>query len=255
MTGAERIAAHVMAAGPGGGVRAAQALREAAGAAWARGAPETAAAYLRRAAEEQLPRAELVPLLRELARALIATEGPGGFPALREALALASDAEREEIVVELGRALMIQGYFSDAAAVFARGRGEEARTELATVSVLDLALVRAAGGLDALAARAPARRLRRRRVDRGRPPPAREHRRRPRRAGRSPTPADLDRGRADRADGRRAARARRRELDRRRRRPPARTASSSCCASPSRCGRSCASARAASPRPRPTCAS
>ena len=155
VTGAERIAAHVMAAGPGGGVRAARALREAAGAAWARGAPETAAAYLRRAAEEQLPRAELVPLLRELARALIATEGPGGFPALREALALASDAEREEIVVELGRALMIQGYFSDAAAVFARGRGEEARTELATVSVLDLALVRAAGGLDALAHELP----------------------------------------------------------------------------------------------------
>ena len=69
-----------MAAGPGGGVRAARALREAADAAWARGAPETAVAYLRRATEEQLPRAELVPLLRELARALIATEGPGRLP-------------------------------------------------------------------------------------------------------------------------------------------------------------------------------
>ena len=47
VTGAERIAAHVMAAGPGGGVPAARALREAAAAAWARGAPETAVAYLR----------------------------------------------------------------------------------------------------------------------------------------------------------------------------------------------------------------
>ena len=56
MTGAERIAAHVLAAGPGGGVPAARALREAAAAAWARNAPETAVAYLKRAAEEQLPR-------------------------------------------------------------------------------------------------------------------------------------------------------------------------------------------------------
>ena len=138
---------------------------------------------LRRAAEEELPRDELVPLLRELARALIATEGPGGFPALREALALASGDEREEIVLELGRALLIQGYFTDAAAVFARGTSEEARTELATVSVLDLSLVRAAGGLDALAARPPARRLGGRRVDRGRSPAARGARRRPRRGG------------------------------------------------------------------------
>ena len=87
----ERVAAQVMAAGPGGGVWAAQALRAAAAAAWARGAPDVAATFLRRAAEEELPRDELVPLLRELARALIATEGPGGLPALREALALAPD--------------------------------------------------------------------------------------------------------------------------------------------------------------------
>ena len=84
--------------------------------------PDVAAAFLRRAAEEELPRDELVPLLRELARALIAVEGPGGFPVLREALALAPGAEREEIALELGRALFAQGYFTDAAAVFERGR-------------------------------------------------------------------------------------------------------------------------------------
>ena len=155
VTGAERIAAHVLAAGPGGGVPAARALREAAAAAWARNAPESAVVYLKRAAEEQLPRGELVPLLRDLARALTATEGPGGFPVLRDALALATGSEREELVLELGRALMVQGYFSDAAAVFARGESEEAHTELATVSVLDLALVRAAGGLDTLAQQLP----------------------------------------------------------------------------------------------------
>jgi tetratricopeptide (TPR) repeat protein len=110
---------------------------------------------LRRAAEEELPRDELVPLLRDLARALIAVEGPGAFPALREALALAAPEEREEITLELGRALLAQGYFTDAATVFEQGAGAEARTELATVAVLDLALVRRFGGLDAIASRVP----------------------------------------------------------------------------------------------------
>ena len=151
VSGPERIAAHVMAGGPGGGVWAAHALRTAAQAAWARGAPEIAAGFLRRAAEEELPREALVPLLRELARALIATGGPEGLPVLREALALAGD-ERREIALELGRALLVQGYFSDAAAVF-EDAGADA--ELATVAVLDLALVRRFGGLDGLAARLP----------------------------------------------------------------------------------------------------
>jgi len=120
VTGPERVAAHVMAAGPGGGVWAAQALRAAAAAAWARGAPEVAVTFLRRAADEELPRSELVPLLRELARALIATEGPGGFPVLRQALALGGD-ERGEIALELGRALFTQGYFGEACAAFEAG--------------------------------------------------------------------------------------------------------------------------------------
>ena len=71
--GPERVAAHVMASGPGGGAWAANALRAAADAAWARGAPDVAAGFLKRAAEEELGREELVPVLRELARALIAT--------------------------------------------------------------------------------------------------------------------------------------------------------------------------------------
>jgi DNA-binding CsgD family transcriptional regulator len=153
--GPERVAAQVMAAGPGGGVWAAQALRTAAAAAWARGAPDVAATLLRRAAEEELPRDELVPLLRELARALVAVEGPGGFPAFRQALALASGGQREEIALELGRALFAQGYFTDAAAVFELGVSAEATVELATVAVLDLSLVRRFGGLDAIAAQLP----------------------------------------------------------------------------------------------------
>ncbi len=123
------------------------ALRAAARAAWARGAPDVAAGFLRRAAQEELPRGELVPLLRELARALIATEGPIGFPVMREALALSADDERAEIALELGRALFTQGYFTEAcAALEAAG----ADSELAAIAVLDLSLVRRFGGLDAL---------------------------------------------------------------------------------------------------------
>ena len=135
-----------MASGPGGGVWAANALRAAADAAWARGAPDVAAGFLKRAAEEELGRDELVPVLRELARALIATEGPEGLPVLRQALALAGE-ERREIALELGHALLVQGYFSDGAAVFEQAGAED---ELATVAVLDLALVRRFGGLDGL---------------------------------------------------------------------------------------------------------
>ena len=155
VTGPERVAAHVMASGPGGGVWAAQQLRTAAAAAWARGAPDVAATFLGRAVEEELPRAVLVPLLRELARALVATSGPEALPVLREALALAEPEEREGLLLDLGQALFIQGYFPEAAAVFEQATSDEARAELATVAVLDLKLVRRFGGLDALADQLP----------------------------------------------------------------------------------------------------
>ena len=148
----EQVAAQLMAAGPGGGVWAVEALRTAARAAWARGAPDVAAEFLTRATEEEMPRAQLVGLLREQARALVAAEGPDGLPVLRQALALAEPDERAEIAVELGRSLFIQGYFADACAAFEAGGAE---AELATVAVLDLSLVRRFGGLDAIAARAP----------------------------------------------------------------------------------------------------
>ncbi len=148
----ERVAAQLMAAGPGGGVWAVEALRAAARAAWARGAPEVAAEFLTRAAEEEMPRAHLVGLLRELARARVASAGPDGLPVLRQALALAEGDERSEIALELGRSLFSQGYFGDACAAFEAGGAE---AELATVAVLDLSLVRRFGGLDAIAERAP----------------------------------------------------------------------------------------------------
>ena len=94
LTRPEHVAAQLMAAGPGLGAWTVEPLRAAARTAWARGAPDEAAALLRRAAEEEMPRAQLAGLLRELARALVAAEGPDGLPAMREALALAAPAER-----------------------------------------------------------------------------------------------------------------------------------------------------------------
>jgi DNA-binding CsgD family transcriptional regulator len=65
---AERIAAHLLLTGPAGDPARASALAEAARIARARGAPESAAAYLRRALEEPPPAAERDGLLLELGR-------------------------------------------------------------------------------------------------------------------------------------------------------------------------------------------
>jgi DNA-binding CsgD family transcriptional regulator len=65
---AERIAAHLLLTAPAGDPARVAELAEAARTARARGAPESAAAYLRRALEEPPPEAELHGLLLELAR-------------------------------------------------------------------------------------------------------------------------------------------------------------------------------------------
>src|SRR5205823_11054446 len=93
----EHVAAQLVAAEPGEGEWAVQALRRAARAAWARGAPDVAAGFLQRAREEEMSAETRVALLRELAPAVTATEGPGGFPYLYEALGLAPPELRAEI--------------------------------------------------------------------------------------------------------------------------------------------------------------
>ena len=208
--------------------------------------PRPRRAYLRRAAEEQLPRAELVPLLRELARALIATEGPGGLPALREALALASDARaRGDRARARPRADRPRATSATPPTVFAReARRARRATRARDGRVLDLALVRAARRPGRARARSsrpappPSGRGSRSPAARPRPPAPTT----PRRRSRTPAPT-VARRRAGRADGRRAARAGRRDLDRRGRLRPRRRRARDCCGSPSRCGRSCGCAR------------
>lgn len=107
---ADRIAAHLLGAEPFGQPWVVDALRAAGRDALARGAPEVAATYLRRALGEP-PSAELrLEVLRELGRA--EKELPIGhdFPALREALSLARDpGTHSAIALELAWGLAVTG--------------------------------------------------------------------------------------------------------------------------------------------------
>ena len=196
----ERVAAQVMAAGPGGGVWAVEALRAAARAAWARGAPDVAAGVPATArAEEELPRAAARrPAARARPRAG-RHRRPGGPPGpARGARAGRGRRARARSRSSSAGRCSVQGYFADACAAFEAGGAE---AELATVAVLDLSLVRRFGGLDAHR-RARARARRSAPGSRSRAPPdadgadARRGRaRRPRHR------AERARRRADRADG------------------------------------------------------
>src|SRR3954469_16693929 len=150
----EPVAAQLMAGEPGEGEWAVEALRRAARAAWARGAADVAAGFLHRAREEEMPAALRVAVLRELAPAVTATEGPGGLPYLYEALGLAAPEERPAIARKLARSLFIQGFSTEAATVLER-HAPALREELATLAVFDLGVLRSMGGLDAIAAGVP----------------------------------------------------------------------------------------------------
>ena len=76
----EHVAAQLMRPSRARGEWAVEALRRAARAAWARGAPDAAAAFLQRAREEEMPDDERVAVLRELAAARDGDRGPGRLP-------------------------------------------------------------------------------------------------------------------------------------------------------------------------------
>jgi len=114
---ADRVAAHLLFAAPFGDERTVQALRLAARDALARGAPEAAVSYLRRALEEPPERDARLDVLLELGRAEALLPVAHDFAALREALELATDpAGRAQISLELALALF---------GVFRSGEGRE----------------------------------------------------------------------------------------------------------------------------------
>ena len=145
--GRERVAAHLLEAEPGAYTWAAEVLRDAARQALARGAPESAAAYLDGALKEPMTCQERARVLGELGAAEIVGHHPGAAAHLREALEHMSEpALRAATVRQLGLALFIDDQPEAMVAVL-----DQALTELGDVSPeiampIEAQLLQAAGG-------------------------------------------------------------------------------------------------------------
>jgi DNA-binding CsgD family transcriptional regulator len=138
----DRVAAHLLSAEPFGEAWVVDALRAAARQAMARGAPETAAGYLRRALAE--PPASLLRLevLLELGRAEALLPSDDEFPALREALELAREpAQRARVGQELAYALLSIGRGDSVRALVERLLDDSERLDDALVEQLEAHLL------------------------------------------------------------------------------------------------------------------
>lgn len=140
---AEAVAAHLLLCEPGTAPGATAILEAAAEKAATRGAPESAAAYLRRALPEVRDRAERADLLRRLGAAEVALRDPASIGHLAEAAELTDDPARAiGISLELIELLSIAGQWAEtvriAEATLARFGGVDAP------GTLDLEAVRAA---------------------------------------------------------------------------------------------------------------
>jgi DNA-binding NarL/FixJ family response regulator len=115
----ERIALHLLRTEPAGEAATVATLREAAARASTRGAPQSAAAYLRRAAAEPPPEAAQDADVRlELGLALAAYMQPEAFGLLQEAVAVAATpVQRGAIALSGARALGLSGRFDPAVAL------------------------------------------------------------------------------------------------------------------------------------------
>jgi DNA-binding CsgD family transcriptional regulator len=139
----EAVAAHLLLSRPGGVDEALATLEAAADKASARGAPESAVAYLRRALPEAAAADRQAELLHRLGGAEVAIRDPGAIEHLARAAELTADSERAlAITLELIELLSVAGLWETAVAAidaaFARF-GDEELPEL-----LDLEALRAA---------------------------------------------------------------------------------------------------------------
>ncbi len=119
----ERVALHLLLTEPAGEPATVAALRDAASRATARGAPQTAATYLRRAlAEPPATAAEEADVQLELALALAAYMQPDAFELLHKAIATAdTPMQRGRVALAGARACGLAGYFDDALALSRSG--------------------------------------------------------------------------------------------------------------------------------------
>ena len=117
--GEDEIAIQLLAGQASGDGWVVDVLRRAARTARARGAPEIAVAYLRRATSEPPPVEARFAVLVELGLAEMAAGEPSGIASLREAHELAKGPRgRAAVSLELGRALTQMASFAEAAEVF-----------------------------------------------------------------------------------------------------------------------------------------
>ncbi|MEA2439835.1 MAG: hypothetical protein QOH76_1259 [Thermoleophilaceae bacterium] len=158
--GDARIALHLLAGTPREDSWAVEVLRRAAEAALARGAPDIAATYLRRALAEPPAAADRPRVLFELGRAHLAARGDQeGYGYIREAMAATAEPrDRALVALELGRLLFTQGFFPEAVEAFEgavielddadRTLRHELEAQLTSLSFTDLATLTRRGGLD-----------------------------------------------------------------------------------------------------------
>ncbi|HEY7075206.1 MAG TPA: helix-turn-helix transcriptional regulator, partial [Solirubrobacteraceae bacterium] len=116
--GHERVALHLLRSEPAGSGETVALLRAAAASASGRGAPDAAAAYLRRALEEPPDAADRPSVLLDLGLALAADRQADAPAALREAVELSADPrERADRALVSAHVLGIWGHFDDVVAI------------------------------------------------------------------------------------------------------------------------------------------
>lgn len=148
---ADQVAAHLVSAEPYGEEWVVDALRAAAHDALARGDPDTAVLYLRRALDEPPPAGLRLEVLTELGRAERTLPAAQAFPALREAYGLTRDPQRRaEIALELALAQFGVMQSSAGRLVLEEALEHERSLRPETVEPLEAALI--GGGLDDLSA-------------------------------------------------------------------------------------------------------
>jgi hypothetical protein len=139
----ERVALHLLHTYPAGDLETVTALRAAAQRAIARGAPESAATFLRRALAEPPPAQAIAADVRlELGLALAAHVLPDAGHLLHEAAQLAaSPGQRVEIALRGARALGLAGHSSDALTLCHRGLDHAADVAPEAVARLEAELI------------------------------------------------------------------------------------------------------------------
>lgn len=138
----ERVAPHLLRTLPADDAHVVATLRTAAERAGARGAPETGAAYLRRALAEP-PRGAIAAEVRtELGLALAAHLEPGAPELLRAAVdTAASSAQRSALALRGARALGLAGHFEEAMALCRRALTAAGDTPPPAVARLEAELI------------------------------------------------------------------------------------------------------------------